>query len=552
MPTPYETCFTIYGSNSVVGVNLLREVTERINEELLSSATDEDAPDVETGSIGSAGYTRLSTERYYPADPQYRLRLEIRFCTHGDRIEAEIRSRFLSIDNAAPPDYLAGPPRLLQFITGEFQCSAGSEPVRPHFRRIVKDDVKAFAEESALNPQRHLPILAIAEDQRGVPAIDPDRVQRTLLGVASVAVLEKEAATELTRHLGRWFSSANGAIQILWPGCRSDANGKGPRVHYSKSAAFTRSVPDLLRELQQVLITNALEGDFNSTFSEARTSVILERNRLLETQQKALSERISESTSSEAATLRRDLRRQEIVARESNRKWQNALATVTRLEQELAEAHDTISDLRTLQPTVAKSQDEREFTRKLRNENRQLREERDKLKETNSKLNDDNQALRQRGRQTKGDAYVIRLISPHPGNVTVLNYALNLYRDPMREFIIRNLSVDNEQELKEILRRSIDLANESLGKRCVEIIDVNNFQDIVDANSQCFANAYALSRKLNEIRVVRNRAAHPPPGGVRADYAQDGLALIADALEAIGAKQELMEVTELKSRIHSN
>ena len=554
MPAQYETCFTVSGNNGTVGVNLLREVTERITGELLSSTADiadKGAPDVETGSTETAGYTRISAERNYPADLQYRVRLEVRLCTRGDEIETEIRSRFLSIDNAAPPDYLAGPPRLLRFITGEFQCSSGLEAVSPRFRRIVKTDVETFVEESVLNPQRHLPILAVTEDQRGVPILDPDALQRTVLGVASVALLEKAAATEMTRHLGHWFTSANGSIQILWPGCRPEANGEGPRIQYNKGVVARKNVSDLLRELQQACVSNAHESDFDSVFNDARISVVLERNRILEEQQ-TFDGGKGTSNDNEVADLKRKLRKEQLARREVNRRWQNALATVTQLEQEIAEAHNTIGELSAPQSTVPESQEEREITRKLRAENRQLRKEQSKLKEANTKLNDDNQALRQRERQSKSDFYIIRLVSPHPGNVTVLNYALNLYRDPMRNFIMRKLSANNEQELKEILYRSIDLTKEPPGKPGVEIIDVNNFQDIVDSNREHFADAQSLSRKLNEIRVVRNRVAHPPPGGVKGDFTQDGLTAIAEALETIGATQEVMEVAGLRDRIYSN
>jgi hypothetical protein len=85
MPTQYETCFTISNSGGVAGIRLLHEVTERIKDELLSStedaATDEGAPDVETGATEAAGYTRISAERNYPLAPEHRVRLEVSLCT---------------------------------------------------------------------------------------------------------------------------------------------------------------------------------------------------------------------------------------------------------------------------------------------------------------------------------------------------------------------------------------------------------------------------------------------------------------------------------------
>lgn len=552
MPAQYETCFTINGSGGVSGVQLLREVTERITGELLSSTAGEDAPDVETGATESAGYTRVSAERNYPADPQYRVRLEVRLCTSGGALDAEVQSRFLSTTEAAPPELLAGPPRLLQFIASEFRCADGSEPLPRQPRYVTVDAAESFARESVLNPQRRLPILALSEGRNGIPALDPDRAQRTLLGVASVAVLSPVAATELTRYLGRWFSSSVGALQILWPGSRVDANGNGPRILYSRNAAAGKNVPELLRELQQACIANAPESDFDSAFSEARVSVILERNRLLETRHRILSQQSGGESTPDASSLRRELRKKEIAEREANRKWRNALTTVARLEQELAAANDAVAALSSMPNRAAGPQDDRDVTRQLRAENRELREERDRLRQTNARLNEDNQLLRQeRQRRNDTGAYVLRLDCPHPGNVTILNYALNLYRDPMRRYIISNLGATDEAGLKEILRMSVEFGGGAWEKP-EALIDVNDFHNIVADNRSYFEDSRNLARNLRQIKDVRNRAAHPPPGGIPDDYTQDGLARIAEALEAIGARQELLEVIRLRDRIHAN
>ena len=556
MPSEYETCFTISGAGDATGVYLLREVTERIKGELLSytadAATGEDAPDVETGDTEAAGYTRISAERDYPGNPQYRVRLEVRLCTQGDGLEAEVHSRFLSVAESAPPELLAGPPRLLNFIASEFQCAAGPEPLIRQYRYIAEADVESFARESVLNPQRRLPIVAMSEDRHGGTALDPERAQRVLLGVAVVAVLPGRAATALTRYLGRWYSSSSGALQILWPGCRYEGNGDGPRV-IRRGSDVWNNVAETLRGLQRDCIANAPESHFDSAFSDARVSVILERNRLLETRQRILSEQSAEASTDEADTLRRDLRRQEIAAREANRKWQNALQTVAKLEQELAAARDELDGLSAPQSGAAQPEDEREITRKLRAENGELREERDRLRATNARLNDDNQLLRQRElrNRSEADACVIRLARPHPGNVTILNYAVNLYRDPMRRYIISNLDARDETSLKEILRMSVEF---SIGakEKPEALIDVNDFHNIVTDNRAYFANSKNLSWSLRQIKDVRNRAAHPPPGGISDGYTQDGLTRIAEALESIGAKQEYMEIARLRDRIHSN
>ena len=556
MSGQYETCFTISGNNgAAVGVNLLREVTERITSELLLStvdATDEGAPDVETGATETAGYTHISAERNYPNSPEYRMRLEVRLCTKGDWLEVEVRSRFLSADGAEPPNLPAGPPRLLRAIAEGFPCSIGSDLLTYEPARITAANVESFASESILSPLRQLPVLAISEDNSGNHALDPSRAQRILAGVAAVAVCDKDAANTMSQHVGRSLACYNGAIRVFWPGCRFNANGSGPSLFYMLPTARAKG-SGLLRELQQTCINNASESDFDSIFSGARVSVILERNRLLESQQRILSERSSEAPTSEVGTLQRDLRRQEIAAREANRKWQNALATIANLEQELADTKANIEELSSLQLDVGKPQSERENTRKLRAENRELREKLEHLTETNARLNSDNQLLRQQDQRNRseGEAYVIRLDCPHPGNVTILNYALNLYRDPMRRYIIGNLDASDEDGLREILRMSVEI-HPSAKEKPEALIDVNDFHNIVTDNPTYFDNSRDLAWNLRQIRDVRNRAAHPPPEGIRDDFTQYGLARMSEALETIGARQELMEVVRLRDRIQSN
>ena len=56
--------------------------------------------------------------------------------------------------------------------------------------------------------------------------------------------------------------------------------------------------------------------------------------------------------------------------------------------------------------------------------------------------------------------------------------------------------------------------------------------------------------------VFKTPEMHIPPwywfSGIDDDYVQDGLSRIAEALEAIGAKQELLEVARLRDRVNPN
>lgn len=560
MPAQYETCFAITGANAPgaggqSGPELLREVVEYLRSEL-QAGPETESPDVETGATETAAYARLSAERPYPPAPQYRVRLEARLCTSGSGLEAEIQCRFLSADGAAPPDASAGPPRLLQSLMTRFQCSDGGVPWAGEILAITPGNARAVAAETILNPQRRRPILAISQDRRGQTAIAPETVRRALLGLATVARLQHEASSELTRYLGRWFSCANGDLQILWPGCSFEAAGAGPRVHYKAAAVREESIARWLREWQQICIDHAPESGFDLTFSNARTAVILERNRALESQLSSPPPAAALPDAGELETLRRELRKQKIAAQESHRKWQNALGAAARLEQELAAEQD-----RSRPPEAAASSsetpagDDRELSRKLRAENRELRQERDELRKTNDRLNADNQLLRQQWQQAQQTQGEIRPAYPHPGYVTLLNYALNLYRDPMRRYIIRNLGADDDWGLIEILRESVEFNASALQQTALRpeaLIDVNDFHNIIADNYIYFEDNRNLAWTLRQIRDVRNRAAHPPPGGISSEYAQDGLAHIIKALEVIDARPELLELRRLQERIHPN
>ena len=566
MPAQYETCFAITGApapggGGPSGPELLREVVEHLRSELQAGPeTAAESPDVETGATETAAYARLSAERPYPPAPQYRVRLEARLCTSGSGVEAEIQCRFLSADGAAPPDASAGPPRLLPSLMTRFPCSDGGVPWAGEILAITPGNARAVAAETILNPQRRRPILAISQDRRGQTAIPPETVRRALLGLATVARLQHEASSELTRYLGRWFSCANGDLQILWPGCTFEANGTGPRVQYKAAAVRDESVARWLREWQQICIDHAPDSGFDLTFSNARTAVILERNRTLESQLSSHPPAAALPDAGELETLRRELRRQKIAAQENHRKWQNALGAAARLEQELAAEQDrNRPPPATAAARETPADDDRELSRKLRAENRELRQERDELRKTNDRLNADNQLLRQHLRQAQQTEGEIRPAYPHPGYVTLLNYALNLYRDPMRRYIISNLGADDDLGLLEILRQSVEFNINAFQHTAAlpealpeSLIDVNDFHNIIADNYIYFEDSRNLAWTLRQIRDVRNKAAHPPPGGISSEYAQDGLAHIIKALETIGARPELLELRRLRERIHPN
>ena len=587
MSADYETTLTIttagsdHGRDGKAGggVALLDTVRRLILDEL-QSAAGQPPPDCETGHIDGAGYAIISTERAHPRAAGYSVRLEVRLCTaagddsagHGigdhdndngnsdDRLAAQIRTRFISADGYEPPDLPAGPPNLLTVLLESRPCLIGAMAINGKPVTVAADNAGWLASEQILHPARTLPILLISEGNYGRTAVEPEDAQRILNGVAQVARLTPSGEAELRKVTGGRLSCYNGAARILWPGCSYNQNGPGPGQSFYwpdevAAAGF------LLRRQQEILQRTAEIGndDFERAFNAARVAVILERNRQLE----AASERDPGSTAAIAGAgtdtdagpeLRRELRKEQMRHNEARRQWKSAMASVSRLEQELAAAQ-TRADRLEQEAAAAQSDaagDRENNSRRLREGNARLRRQVADKEIIIAHLNDENQRYRQgeRQRQMMTADGVISIAGAHPGNVTALNHAINLCRDPLRGYIIGRLRERYGGNLRDVLGRSVEFRYDRHHRAATEpaaAIDVGDFESVVADNSACFADSAALARQLREVRSIRNRAAHPPPGGLAYDYTVDGLREIAKALDLINdgfARREVAALAE--------
>ena len=559
MATQYETTFTIAGDGQSAGVTLLREARELITDELLS-AVNETTPDVEADATEDDGYSQISAERQYPGT-DYTIRLEVRLCTDGSDVKAQVRTRFISATGGDPSGLRAGPPRLLSTITERFACRGGIVPIGSEAVRVTDANVREFTEHYVLSPEQTMPILAISEDSAGRTALDPDTAQRVLAGIALVARYNVAAADITRGHLGYNLACYNGAIRIWWPGCQIGCNGPGPGVFYMYQAAANAG-SDLLNDLQEKCLASRVDDEFDGVFSRARTEVVLERNRALAVAVERVQQHIVEPATlgPELEQSRKDLRREQLGRAEANRKLSNAQATIDNLRQELSDEKER-AELLIDQPLSAPDEAEgsvegqRERNRRLRNANAGLRQTNEVQSKTINRLNDDNQSLRQElaiRKAVESGFCEIRITGRHPDYVTVLNHAINLYRDPMRRFIVASLQKIHGDDLKDVFSRSIEFngsENRDVAHHPEAVIDVADFESLISDNSECFDSGRTLAHHLREIRYIRNRAAHPPPGGLSAEYAQDSLRTITDALQMIRALPERTEIADYIGKI---
>ena len=542
MGLPYESTFQI----SVSGEHgddaaRLGGIVSRLQRELSAGGSD---IELESGEAAAYSYAVISTERPHPSLGDQMMQLEVRLCAAGDGpVEASFRSRFISADGDDPPDLRAGPPRLLLWAVEGLECSAGGFPVSLTAPTIGSDAVDSFVAETVDEARRALPVLVCSERADGTALLDPERIQRELVGLAQVARLSNAANSRFRELTG--LACYNGAARWFWPGSRGERGAGRPNAFCPQSKLQRR---DALYRLQQTALEHAAGNAFDSYYSRCRTEVILARNQALEQE----AARRAVPWGEPGGELRRALRKEQVRAVEASRRLQQEQGRTVRMEQELADARSRIEELEAGIEVGIEGGPEAESQEAAGEARREIRELRSRLSDrekTVNRLNSELQAYRQqeRARPVK-EGMALALGSVHPGWLTLCNHALNLYRDPMRRFIVGRLREAYRDQLKQRLMRSVDFADPNVSYREREpesAIDVRDFESLVQDNRPCFEREGLQWRQLGDIRRFRNRVAHPPVDGLDAATVQDGLRNIREVLECVGAKDAAKDVSAL-------
>ena len=132
-------------------------------------------------------------------------------------------------------------------------------------------------------------------------------------------------------------------------------------------------------------------------------------------------------------------------------------------------------------------------------------------------------------------------------NKDALVKALDIYRDAMRPFIIRNLRGIQGSNVRD--RISYSLHGKFLNPSDLESgIDVNDFPTLIRDNwraafSVAFRNDMSVQNALWQIKEARNTASHPGSQDIDPEFTRAHLFHIADVLGKINAPQE-KEVVE--------
>ena len=567
--THYSTSFEITGTGERVGPRLLEEAKELVEKELEVTGKGQHDWETEFGLNEKAGFAEITAERPHPATDEYPIRLEVRLCTRGDNLHAEVRTRFLMTSAGEPPNLRSGPPRLLQRLTEEFRCSIGREVVSYDPLMVGEGNAEEYVTDIVTSAERRLPILAISAYGEGAFAVDPVAAQGILAGVARVAAYEPDAIETLGNALKSSVFCYGGAVRMLWPGCSLDVNGDGPRIFKMADKARMEG-SRLLLQVQQECVENAPESDFGRWFNEAKVKVV--------------SDQLERLKVSRASVPTRDGRKADLTIKHLQRRNDELNEAIADLKEERdrvrEEAERRHEEVVHLQQELEEPENLPEELRMLRRDSKGLKADRRELEKTNEKLNDDNQILRQKNqaleRQSSGQVLLvggkgnartraILLDDLELGNVSILNHATNIFRDSMRAFIVGKLERRDLREIKKDLMH-VDGLNEGDPKTFKKVLDIAggnsgyqqgyggtsrtlNFDDVVEKFQERFPKGGILASNLREIKRGRNQAAHPPPGGLPPTLTGHRVRLIAETLDSIGDPMPAVKVRNLAALI---
>ena len=526
MLTEYETGFTILETSELTGTALLTDVADGL-ESLLADRRSEASPiSTEREISASSGYAIIGADRLHPLDSEHTLRIQARLCTEGQAVTAQIRSRFISADNNDPADLTAGPPRILQEVVGSYSCEIGTYQFRNEVFLVEDNDIADRVLGFIKNASRKIPVLVLTE-LNDRTAIDPQNVLDYLLGLALVVRFRGDTSRRIGEATGR--ACFDGSMRFYWPG---DSAGK----YYSQNDATQNSLTQFQRHLIANADTHDLNGDFEQMFSTARRRVIREQR--VEREQSAHGET--------AAQLEQALGRISELEQEAEEAEAKHTQTVDELLEQLSNSRtnstsdsDKDKEIRRQRAEIASL---RGIRKKLENANEEMRRTQKVDEDTIENLTFRNRELA----AAKGPAAAVALDGdilltgdPRIDNITILNHAINIYRNPARRYVINSLRkrYNEVAELCDVIERIMNsdddirrLREATTEKRPQDGIDVNHFEHIIMDNRACFGEKPRLSTRMSDVRQVRNAAAHPKYNGIDSLRAKDGLNKVARAL----------------------
>ena len=148
-------------------------------------------------------------------------------------------------------------------------------------------------------------------------------------------------------------------------------------------------------------------------------------------------------------------------------------------------------------------------------------------------------------------------------NRNALNEAIDIYRDAMRQFIVRNLRKVRGGKVEDHLCSALQKKETQIRAQIKpdrsnldELFDVNDMPRIVrrfwrDGFKSAFSNPQGVEAILHIVADARNKAAHPGGEDISAATAETGFENMIDVLSRINAPDESRAVERIRERLQA-
>ncbi len=237
----YRTRFTIEGAvedSELRGVALLEAAAgvahewaeDRFGEPLGDVAGNYKADNgaavhIDRERLEDSGFWGLTLEHPDRDTDGVRWRSDFRLATEGDRVDAEIDVSLRRAGNAPDSSNSLGNasyPNALAALFRKFVCKSAGEALTIRAKRVAASDAAAFVDDAIFGSERLMPLVVVSE-RWGRVLVDPDYLQWRLLGLATVATYDDEAARAARERLGNSpIGCWGGYIRAYRPGCLPD------------------------------------------------------------------------------------------------------------------------------------------------------------------------------------------------------------------------------------------------------------------------------------------------------------------------------------------
>lgn len=156
---------------------------------------------------------------------------------------------------------------------------------------------------------------------------------------------------------------------------------------------------------------------------------------------------------------------------------------------------------------------------------------------------------------------VIRMTTIERPNRQALNDALDIYRDAMRGFIVRNLKRIPRRKVDDAIKSALHdtqynyfMQNISDGRSVEDAIDIGEFPKIVssyweDVFRNASSNGEDFRNILYKVAEARNKVSHPETQDVELGDTVGYLDAVAKALNAINAAEQGAAVNAIKAKL---